>query len=323
MRLRFVLVLLAAAVGVAAADPWKGVAGYEFEYRVPLAGIAGDGGRVRLWVPYPAENADQRVLGSDVESPWPWRITEEANYGNRMIYTEGDAKPGMADFVLRVKVERSPSDGIRRVDVPSEGPLSPARYTSPDRMVPLAGLISEIADKESRGLRTDAEKVQAFYDYVYRTMSYDKGGTGWGRGDAIWACTNKRGNCTDFHSLFIGMLRSKGIPARFLIGFPIPETESGDVGGYHCWAEFFDESRGWLPVDASEAKKKGLKDAYFGALPNDRIEFTSGRDITLEPPQSGEPLNYFIYPHAEIAGRPAGDVRGAFRFRRLPAASAS
>ena len=31
-------------------------------------------------------------------------------------------------------------------------------------------------------------------------------------GDAVWACTSKYGNCTDFHSLFIGMARSPASP---------------------------------------------------------------------------------------------------------------
>jgi len=37
---------------------------------------------------------------------------------------------------------------------------------------------------------------------------------GWGRGDAKWACDAKFGNCTDFHSYFMGLARSKGPPAR-------------------------------------------------------------------------------------------------------------
>ena len=85
---------------------------------------------------------------------------------------------------------------------------------------------------------------------------------------------------------------------------------------YHCWAEFHDEKRGWLPVDASEAKKKGMADAYFGTIPNDRIEFTAGRDIVLSPPQRGEPLNYFVYPYAEVQGRPVEPPRVEVRFRR-------
>lgn len=65
-------------------------------------------------------------------------------------------------------------------------------------------------------------KALHIYDYVHATMRDNKTGEGWGRGDAVWACTSKRGNCTDFHSLFIGMMRSSGIPARFEIGFHYP-----------------------------------------------------------------------------------------------------
>ena len=45
-------------------------------------------------------------------------------------------------------------------------------------------------------------------------------------------CYGKRGNCTDFHALLIGMARSAGIPARFAIGLPIPESRrSGEIPG--------------------------------------------------------------------------------------------
>jgi transglutaminase-like putative cysteine protease len=113
------------------------------------------------------------------------------------------------------------------------------------------------------------------------------------------------------------MLRSQGIAARFLIGLPIPDGAEGEIGGYHCWAEFYDANRGWLPVDASDAKKKGLKEAYFGTLPNDRIEFTVGRDLVLVPPQKGDPINYFVHPYAEVDGKPVTEIKGSYRFRRL------
>ena len=118
------------------------------------------------------------------------------------------------------------------------------------------------------------------------------------------------------------MARSQGIAARFIIGFPISSGEdAGTVGGYHCWAEFYEENRGWVPVDASEASKAGTPDAYFGVLPSDRIEFSIGRDLVLEPPQNGPPLNFFIYPYGEANGRPivADQLRPTFHFRRLPA----
>jgi transglutaminase-like putative cysteine protease len=320
-----VLVVSVASLGRARGpeDPWKSSARYEFEYRVKLAGIAPEGRHVALWVPYPAQNEAQKMLAANVRSPWPWKVQREKKYGNRMVHTEGIVGPDVEDFVLEIQVERSPYHGIRRGEAPFAGTLSPALYEGPDRMIPLSGLIEKIAQQESKGLETREQKIRAFYDYVYGSMTYNKDGAGWGKGDAVWACNSKRGNCTDFHSLLIGMLRSQGIPARFLIGFPIPETAEGEIPGYHCWAEIYDASKGWLPVDASEAKKKGLKEAYFGTLPNDRIEFTLGRDLVLEPPQKGEPLNYFIYPYAEIDGKPVGEIAKSFRFRRLPGGTES
>jgi transglutaminase-like putative cysteine protease len=156
-------------------------------------------------------------------------------------------------------------------------------------------------------------------------MRYDKTGEGWGRGDAVWACTSKRGNCTDFHSLFIGMMRSSGIPARFEIGFPLPDGKTeGDIGGYHCWAEFYLAGIGWVPVDASEAWKKPAKrDFFFGAHDTNRVFFTYGRDIRLSPDQKGDPLNYFIYPYAETNGQPVKNLQTHFSFRDVAAAQLS
>jgi transglutaminase-like putative cysteine protease len=153
-------------------------------------------------------------------------------------------------------------------------------------------------------------------------MRYDKSGEGWGRGDAVWACTSKRGNCTDFHSLFIGMMRSSGIPARFEIGFPLPEGKTeGDIPGYHCWAQFHLAGVGWVPVDASEAWKNPAKrDFFFGAHDTNRVFFTYGRDIRLSSDQKADPLNYFIYPYAETNGQPVKNLQTHFSFRDVSAA---
>src|SRR5262245_38391435 len=72
-------------------DPWKGVARYELEYRVHLQNVGGASDTVSLWVPYPAETRDQRILDAHIDSPWPERVTREEKYGNRMVYAEGKA----------------------------------------------------------------------------------------------------------------------------------------------------------------------------------------------------------------------------------------
>ena len=112
--------------------------------------------------------------------------------------------------------------------------------------MPITGLPAELAVKVTEGKTTPLDKARAIYDYVFTTMRYDKTGTGWGHGDVLYACDAKKGNCTDFHSLFIAMARSQGIPARFEIGFPLPpDKHSAEIAGYHCWSDFF-EPTAWM-----------------------------------------------------------------------------
>ena len=112
------------------------------------------------------------------------------------------------------------------------------------------------------------------------------------------------------------MARSQQIPARFEIGFPLPtDKASSEVAGYHCWAEFFDPQNGWVPVDISEAwKHPEKKDYFFGAHDVNRVQFSIGRDLKLNPPQQGDPLNYFVYPYVEVGGKQHQNVSFAFSF---------
>jgi len=195
---------------------------------------------------------------------------------------------------------------------------------APDRLVPITGLPAELAARVTAGKSSTLDKARAIYDYVFDNMRYDKTGTGWGHGDVLYACDAKKGNCTDFHSLFIAMARSQGIPSRFEIGFPLPADKHGSqIPGYHCWAEFFDPQHGWVPVDISEAWKKPVKkDYFFGAHDTERIQFTMGRDLKLNPPQSGEPLNYFVYPYVELEDKPYPNISNEFSFADAPAVQA-
>ncbi len=189
-----------------------------------------------------------------------------------------------------------------------ESPEVLAEYLKPDRLVPIDDQIrawaSEVAAKA--GAQTDLEKARAIYNHVVSTVKYDKTGKGWGRGDIYYACEARRGNCTDFNAIVIGYARALGIPARFAIGFPLPaDRGEGKIAGYHCWAELYVTGIGWIPVDASEAAKNPAKREYFfGALDENRIEFSKGRDVILSPRQAGDPLNYFIYPYVEVNGQP-------------------
>ena len=297
---------------------------FEFTYRARIPQIPANAKTVRLWIPLPRPDRYQSISDLKIQSPVKFTERREPVYGNKYLYLEATPAQLRQPFELEIEFraarrEHRVSLTARPATTRKEDPATLARWLEPDRLVPTSGLIAALAQQATQGATTPLEKARAIYEYVVSTMRYDKSGTGWGRGDAIFACTAKRGNCTDFHSLFIGMLRSVGIPARFEMGFPLPEDKlQGDIPGYHCWAEFYVEPYGWIPVDASEAWKNPAKhDYFFGAHDVNRVLFTFGRDIRLVPPEQGDPLNYFIYPYVELDGKPYASVETKFAFKDL------
>src|SRR5262249_46492724 len=148
---------------------------YRVEYRVDLPAIAAKPGqRLRVWVPYPATNADQTVEPGAIDSHWPYRLTVD-RLGNRIVYTEGDA-PAARPLLVRAGVQRSPPHGVPSVAIAVGPPKDPSRYKAPIQLIPLDGVIRQLADQEGKGTDGDDAKAAAFYHYVVRTMRYDKSG---------------------------------------------------------------------------------------------------------------------------------------------------
>src|SRR2546422_238937 len=115
-------------------DPWSSIARYALEYRVRLRELGPAADNVALWVPYPAETRDQRVLDAHIDSPWPERLAREDKYGNRMVYVEGKADGVVRDLVMRFVIERRPSTGIPASATAADAHLRPGRSRTPTRV---------------------------------------------------------------------------------------------------------------------------------------------------------------------------------------------
>jgi len=299
---------------------------FRFTYHFTVNDIPPGAKQVRVWVPVPQTDQHQSVRVLAMKTPVKSRMTREPEYGNRMMYAEiQNSAADKAEFTLEYEVTRreySRGDYAQlepRDQKPSLVPASMNRLIAPDNLIPTEGKIKELAVEVTGSESGAVAKAKAAYDYFFTTMRYDKTGSGWGRGDAVWACDAKRGNCTDFHSPFIGVLRSDGIPARFDMGFPLPENkDKGEIPGYHCWAEFYVRKTGWIPVDISEAwKAKEKQDYFFGSIDANRVQLSTGRDVTLSPKQDGQALNYFVYPYVEVDGKPYEKVDKQFSFAEV------
>lgn len=97
------------------------------------------------------------------------------------------------------------------------------------------------------------------------------------------------GECGDFTTLFVNLLRYKGIPARHNMGVWVN-------GGYHVWPDFYHEDYGWIPVDPT-FKNSNPNGDYFGRYDGDLIILSQGlttfswTDIYIE----SVPLQTYYY----------------------------
>lgn len=280
---------------------------FEFVYRATLPDITG---RARIWLPLASSDTYQRVVVKAINLPQPWRELNDPDHGNRLLFfTAGPTDSGKT-IEIRYQVKR-----FEKSEYAVHEP-SPERYLKPERLVPTNETFRSLALQVTKGKTTDMTRARALYDHVIEKLRYAKYGSGWGVGDAVYACDARSGNCSDFHAYFIALARAISIPARFAIGAAIPaERNEGGIDGYHCWAEFFAEGK-WAPVDISEAdKNSSLANYYFGHHPANRFELSRGRDLVVDPAPASGPINFLAYPVAEVDGRPV-KIKTQFRFKR-------
>ena len=306
---------------------------FAFEYKTTVKDIPAQAGRIEVWIPLPHDSPFQKITDLEIDSPYKYRISK-SEYGNRILHLSlKEHKPLSFTITVRFNATRIEhlqerlqiNDGGQTAVIKAPKEENDAknmqRWLEPDKLVPIDGKVKEWAEEvvTAAGAKTDLEKARAIYNHIIATVKYDKSGKGWGRGDIYYACDARRGNCTDFHAIFIGYARALGIPARFAIGFPLPtDRGAGQISGYHCWAEFYLKDIGWVPVDASEAAKNPDKREYFfGAHDENRVEFSIGRDLVLSPKQKGEPLNYFVYPYVEVDGREFTSIDKNYSYKDL------
>lgn len=281
---------------------------FEFIYRVKLPEFSG---KAQLWLPLAASDMFQRVKIKGITAPESWRELDEHKYGNKVLFLSA----GSADSGKSIEI----SYHVKRFEKAAYAVREPMaeKYLEPENLVPTNETFRAIAEQITKGKTTDFARARALYDHVSERLRYAKYGPGWGRGDAVYACNARSGNCSDFHAYFIALAREIGIPARFAIGAAIPsERNDGGIDGYHCWAEFFADGK-WVPVDISEANKNSsLADYYFGHHPANRFELSKGRDLMVAPEPASGPINLLAYPVAEVEGKLI-KVQTDFLFRRL------
>jgi transglutaminase-like putative cysteine protease len=280
---------------------------FSLEYVGKVTEIPAGTKKLRVWLPVPQDSTVQTI--KNLSFSRDAKIAAEPKYGNKIAYFEIDNPGAMAEITMnfactRMEI-RTDLDALK-----SEGKDEADSFTvfrRADTLVLVDEKIRGMADEIVKGKVGTVDKARAIYDHVVSQMTYDKNHQGWGRGSTQHACDVGKGNCTDFHALFNSLCRAGGIASGFEIGLYLPYDRKSEEkpGGYHCWALFRIPGKTWVPVDCSEAMRfPARKEFFFGGHTSNRVTLSTGRDITLEPRQAGEPLNYFLNPYVEADGKP-------------------
>lgn len=132
-------------------------------------------------------------------------------------------------------------------------PAEQIKYTKPSLMVDsdneeIESLASSIAQGENdlykvvfKMSKWVGKNVRAYIDISTISTSQK----------ASWVLENRKGVCDEKSHLFIGLLRSLGIPAKFIIGFAGISYNGAINFKPHGWVEVYFPSAGWIPFDVS------------------------------------------------------------------------
>ena len=272
---------------------------------------------VRVWLPI-AQDGDYQTV-TDVTFDAPKATVAEINVDiefNKMLYLEWDANVAPEDrtATLSFKAERQEVRVSDPVDDGSEIPDDVKQYLEGSDLVPVNDQVKAAADEITADKTDSVEKARAIYDWIIQNMNRDESVKGCGTGDVCALLDTKAGKCTDINSVFVGLCRASGIPAREMFGVRMNAEDI--TKNQHCWAEFYVAGTGWVPADPADVLKAVLKggwtkdqaetqekaDYYWGGWDSERVELSEGRDLTLAPAQDAGALNNFGYPYAEVDG---------------------
>jgi len=219
-------------------------------------------GKVKVWLPFPKEEFQQKDVKLISTSHKNYYIAPN-DVCQRTIYFEGDPKDKFF-----VEFEYTIHEWINKVDTSIVKDVDFKEFLSeePPHIVftnPLRKLAEEIVGNEKNPY-LKAKKIYDWltknvnYSYVRPYITYEN--------ISEFVLSNLKGDCGFQAILLITLLRIVGVPARWQSGWHITPTSTSP----HDWALFFVHPYGWLPVDPSFGghfkDNEILKDFYFGNL---------------------------------------------------------
>lgn len=293
------------------------------EYHPPLKS-----GEADLFIPLPLQDAGyQKVLSESHDSNATWVKVESVKIDGagdavRILHAHWDKATAPS---LKLKEVLEISDRDHGLEAKQVDPY----FLEPTAHVQTDGIVAQTAQKITKGLQDPDKKAKAIYDWIVDNTFREPKTRGCGLGDVktTLQAGNLSGKCADLNSLFVGLARASGIPAREVWGLRVAPSvrakslgREGDVSkSQHCRAEYYSAlQKAWIPADPADIRKvileenlsvtdaqiKELRPQFFGTWEGNWVALNFGRDFELS---NKKKMNFLMYPQLITAtGSPDG-----------------
>jgi len=124
------------------------------------------------------------------------------------------------------------------------------KYTKQTENIDINQDIIELSSKIAEGEDDLYVVVYKLGEWIENNIKYDLNTlTAEVSQKSSWVLENRYGVCDEISSLFVSMLRSLGIPAKFISGMAYTNWNDINDFGSHAWVEVYFPDYGWVPYD--------------------------------------------------------------------------
>lgn len=192
----------------------------------------------------PRDNPNQKITNLITE---PLAVFNEDRLLYKWINPNDNLKFGLSSSII---TKNSVVEIREKIPFPLNVHEEYIKYTKPTENIDINQDIIELSSKIAEGEDDSYVVVDKIAEWIENNIKYDLNTlTAEVSQKSSWVLENRYGVCDEISSLFISMLRSLGIPAKFISG--IAYTNWNDINdfGNHAWVEVYFPDYGWVPYD--------------------------------------------------------------------------
>lgn len=263
---------------------------YKFSITIPVYDfLIGD--TLKVWMPVPIESSRQknfRLISSSLDN---YELSKGSASEHNTIYFEHIIKEQVDDILKFEYIGEfdtyaqyyTPEFILNNIKPYNKNSELYKKYTSLEHkhIICCDSLVKSIIDGESCPFK----QSELVYDFISRTYPW-AGAREYSTIESLpqYVLDVNHGDCGQVSLLYISMMRSLGIPARWESGWMLHPWSKN----LHDWAEVYFEGIGWIPVDVSfgrfvNSKNNQLKNFYSTGMDCYRFATNTGICSPLYP----------------------------------------